>query len=1283
MDASGRVVRDPGNGDPRSVAPDAEPVSLSDLLPESATVDLMAAIRAAADTGNAQFLEFDLLSDDGIRRIHAEAAPDPDHQGEFVVTSREYSGSDTSELIMQSRDVDRFAAYSAEARDLEAVFSEFARVLAVHLTFDQMNIVTVDPERDEQQILFTTDHDLDAAILLSGTAVQVVSRTNEPLVVPTAIPSVIVVPLRSSGTTLAYISVHSKAWESFNDDNLEVVTAFCPSVASAIAADGHRKTSSRSTLEQGTLQAISAISAVAGDLRTMLEVTADRIHRTKRFTFVQIKAFATGVYAASSSDISAVRGLDSLSVEEFPDLEVDRGSRSWSKVIGAISEPLGDISVHPVQATGFDQEDEDFLSECARRLAHGIQRLETEERLRRLQSELDASREIERATAGLSDLGALVEVAAEEIVRLAEPASLVIRVNHPGATELRHEHQVTDELSPNGMPSGHLVGDSIGLPAASVPLISPAGVVGDIQASWNSGEEARTGLRRLEAMTPRFAERVNALLLMERAESGSRDTACLAEIEAAIQRCTEPALALEATVSVLSDRLNGARVSVAALEPDRDSFLELAVAGFPIQEWNVGKARPLHGSLEETLVLSTGSVSSSGNAPDALVARWPSEAIAVGAGVRSLASAVIPTGDDASAWLSARSPQDPGFSDGDVGLLARVATLIAGPVLRRRPVNTGTAPGSDMEILARIGHISQGSTGVEIPYARLTAELASVTRFDQIEVAELTASGDAARRVYLSGKPVPGWEANSEFLLPGTATEAVIRSRTGLMIAGLSDTEMAGRFPSQAAALAADLKALVAAPLVINGEPVGSLVIRSVDLDAYSQRDLAIVEAVAVHLSAAIARGRLQGRIERQRHEAEALATIGSSWDLEPEVVAERAAVAFKRLVRCDAFVVTAVSADADTVRVVASHGVDEADRDFFADRMDRLRSKSDTLLPGGRADYASSLRSRIGPMSRPLGYVHAFSSTPNAFTQDDADLLQRVAEHLGSVFERVRATDHSTRLSAEQGLRRKLDSQNRELKELTISRDRFLRTVVHELHSPLMSVQLITDLLMQNATENLGEEQLAQLGLIADSGERLKALVENLLDVSQIQSETFVLTREEFDASPMIRDLCQTFGGILAVNGQRIELALDRPDEPLWLNADPERFSSLLSNLIGNACKYSDNGTPIRIHVDRRETQVHVSVIDQGEGISDEDLGRLFSPFERGTNAKTLKLPGTGLGLVIARSIARLHGGDLVLESHLGEGTTARFHIEGAQDGPSEAYRATEAANARGLSPE
>ncbi len=234
MDANGRVIRDPEDDDSRDRGvqdPDADSMSLADLLPQSATSDLVAAIRAAADTGNTQFLEFDLLSEDGIRRIHAEAASDPEHQGEFVVTAREYSptrSQESRESKERSRAEERFAAAAAETSDPDAVFQAFADVLAERLAYDRLSVVTVEHDLDEQHVLFSTDADQDAVIPLSGTAIEIVSRINEPLVVPTAIPSVIVAPLRASGEVVAYVGLHANAWESFSDRDLSIVVDLCP-----------------------------------------------------------------------------------------------------------------------------------------------------------------------------------------------------------------------------------------------------------------------------------------------------------------------------------------------------------------------------------------------------------------------------------------------------------------------------------------------------------------------------------------------------------------------------------------------------------------------------------------------------------------------------------------------------------------------------------------------------------------------------------------------------------------------------------------------------------------------------------------------------------------------------------------------------------------------------------------------------------------------------------------------------------------------------------------------
>ena len=1272
VDANGRVIRDPEDGHTRNQDTPADQMSLVDLLPESATDDLLSAIRAAAETGNPQFLEFDLLSPEGVRRIHAEAISDPDHQGEILVTAREYS---SREPLNQADMVAGFIATVAETDDLDTVFRELADVLASLLIYDRLAIVTVDHERDEQHVIFSTDPDQEAVIPLSGTAIEVVSRTGESLVVPNAIPSVIVVPLRWSGETIAYMGVHSRARESYGDHDLHTVAALGPPVAAALATDRYREHTSRASGEDDALHSISAVAVAAGDLITMLEVTADRIHRLDRFSGVQVEAAATTAYASSGPEVAAIRG--DAPTRRTRGATGGSGDHEWA--IGSAAEPVGAISVRPRGAGAIDEMDRRFLSECARRLSRGVERIRADREIDRLKVDLDCTRELDRVMAGLSDLDALAAVAADEVMRLAGPDSLVIRVNHMNSEQVRLE--LHRRAGPNGYMhtsperSGGESRTNSPEETAAIPLLGPDGAIGRISGSWRRNDDARTGIRRMEAMAPRLAERVHSLLLLERSAIASRNARCLAEIEAAIERCAEPLLALEEVTSVLCDRFGGARVAVALIEDNGTALSELAVSGFPVAGWAVNVSRPAGGSIEEAALRASGPISSSRTTPDALVARWPGEAIAVGAGTRSLASVALPLGGVVSACLSVRSPGGEGISDEDVDLLRRAATLITGPVLRLATNASNVESGTEREAMARIGQICQSSQGVDIPYARLIAELASMVRFDQVEIATLMPDGETGLRVFLGGTPVPGWNDNSEFQLHGTVTEAVVRSRTGLFVSNESTAELAGRFPAQAAALAAKLCSFAAAPLVIDEEPAGSLVVRSTGAAAYSQRELSIVEAVAVHLSAAIARGRLQNQIERHRREREVIASIGfaSSWDLEPKVVAERAVAAFRRLVECDGVVVTAVSADADTVSLVFAPDPGGADSRFFADRLDHLEPRPDTSGNDDRDKYPSSLRTRIGPLSRPLGYMHAFASRRDAFTTSDADLLERVAEQLGAVFERVRGVDHSSRLSEERGLRHRLDQQNRELKDLTASRDRFMSMIVHELRTPLTSVQLLTDLLMQNAPSNLGQEQMAQLAQIADDGERLQGLIANLLAVSQIESETFELVREEFDLGPMIRDLCESFGALLAARGQKIEL--NRPDEPLWLHADPARLSSVLSNLISNACKYSGDGMIVRIEVGRDGSKLRVAVVDSGVGISARDLETLFTPFSRGTNSTVLNQPGSGLGLVIARSIVRLHGGDLWLESTPGRGTTARFHIEGVQDGPSEAYQARAAA--------
>ncbi|MDA1281296.1 MAG: GAF domain-containing protein [Chloroflexi bacterium] len=719
---------------------------MADLLPESGSANLLAAIQAAADTGNAQFLEFDLLSPGGVKRIHAEATSDPEREGEFLVVAREYSAPETLNAADAAA---RFAVSAASTGDTDAVFQELARVLAGLLSYDRLAIVTVDFERNEQHVIFSTDPSQEPVVPLSGTAVEVVARTGEPLVVPAAIPSVIVVPLRWSGETVAYMGVHSRAWESYGDHDLSTVIGLAPPVGAALAASQNRRYSSHISDEYDALRSISAVAATAGDRITMLEVAADRIYRLGRFSGVTVEAVPTAGYVASGPNSVASRGDDpqAHANDDGP------GDPVWT--IGAASEPLGSIRVRPSDTGPIVDADRRFVSECARRLADGIERLRAREEIERLKADLDCGREIDRVMTGVFDLDALTAAAANEMIRLAGPDSLSILIDRENSKEVR--------LGPGrgADRGGH---GSVAAEPIVIPMLGPEGSIGRITASWSNDEGARIGVRRLEAMASRLAERVRALQLVEGAANGSRDARCLAEIEAAIEHCLEPRLALEEATSVLSNRFEGARVSVALFGEDRTTLSHLAVSGFHVPAWSGGVSRSAVGGVEEATLLAAGPISSSRATPDAVVALWPAEAPSVGAGTRSLVSVALPTGGAIPATLTVRSPDPNGFSDDDIDLLRRSAALITGPATRLATQATKTESGSDWLALAKIGQICQSGTGAEIPYARLTAELASLIKFDHVEIAALEGAGPLVRRIFLAGAQIPALSSDSASL---------------------------------------------------------------------------------------------------------------------------------------------------------------------------------------------------------------------------------------------------------------------------------------------------------------------------------------------------------------------------------------------------------------------------------------------------------------------------------------------------------------------------------------
>ncbi len=232
-------------------------------------------------------------------------------------------------------------------------------------------------------------------------------------------------------------------------------------------------------------------------------------------------------------------------------------------------------------------------------------------------------------------------------------------------------------------------------------------------------------------------------------------------------------------------------------------------------------------------------------------------------------------------------------------------------------------------------------------------------------------------------------------------------------------------------------------------------------------------------------------------------------------------------------------------------------------------------------------------------------------------------------------------------------EAQNEWLRENDRLQDEFLATVSHELRTPLTSISGFVELLLEDCSEGLSEEQLRFLKIVERNSERLLYQVSNLLVVAQIQAGTLAI-----DAAPV--DLAHIAAE--AVSRQRpsaaehdLELMLDAAAPAATVIGDSARRGQLLDVLIDNAIKFTGANGTIIVTLRQRSASVELEVADSGCGIPVAEQQRLFERFYRGRGVTGKALPGTGVGLTIAQGIVAGHGGAIGCSSVEAFGSTFR----------------------------
>lgn len=241
----------------------------------------------------------------------------------------------------------------------------------------------------------------------------------------------------------------------------------------------------------------------------------------------------------------------------------------------------------------------------------------------------------------------------------------------------------------------------------------------------------------------------------------------------------------------------------------------------------------------------------------------------------------------------------------------------------------------------------------------------------------------------------------------------------------------------------------------------------------------------------------------------------------------------------------------------------------------------------------------------------------------------------------------------ANRDLEKRVEARTAELRAVNTEKDRMMGIVAHDLRGPLGSIRMCHDIVSDPSTDAATKAEF--LGLIDEVAEKALLLVEDLLDVSAIETGQLVLEKEVVQLDQFLQKVVRLNGPLAELKGIQLELQNNGPES--WV-FDYQRIEQVLDNLLGNAFKYSHRQTTVRIEVEVADGRLQFKVVDQGQGIRESDMGKLFAAFQKTGTLPTGAEQSSGLGLSICKRIVELHGGSIQAHSVFGKGSCFAFSL-------------------------
>ena len=317
------------------------------------------------------------------------------------------------------------------------------------------------------------------------------------------------------------------------------------------------------------------------------------------------------------------------------------------------------------------------------------------------------------------------------------------------------------------------------------------------------------------------------------------------------------------------------------------------------------------------------------------------------------------------------------------------------------------------------------------------------------------------------------------------------------------------------------------------------------------------------------------------------------------------------------------------------------------------LEYRVDIGLGFGRLRAAALVPLHVGELN--VGLLAVGSLTP--LTRDVVAVLGEFSVSLALTLARhdlqAKARTYAEELSSRN---QELTLKNEQVEEANRAKSEFLANMSHELRTPLNAVIGFSEILRADAADRLEPRELKYVDEVLAGARHLLALINDILDLAKVEAGRLELSLEAVEAAQAVADACSAVEPLAA--RKRIVVRTSLPGSRLRARADRSKLHQVLLNLLSNAVKFSPEGSRIDVSAERADEFVRFRVTDHGPGISEDVQARLFQPFVQGDSSLVRQHQGTGLGLAITRKLVETHGGRIVLESALGQGSTFSFTV-------------------------